>query len=138
MTTPQQAEPVGTTPAGTGQVGNNAYNQGVAGNGKRSKDLRDSADSHDYHYNNEPYHAEEHDSIHGYSIKAQLEGWHANRGNKSVARSIIPPWCPPKDEPTILNPFKLVKDLTLMNWLMFLCGWFAWICDGQVQLATRL
>lgn len=119
MTTthPRTDDPVAGAPTLT-HDGSDAYNPNLAANGKRSDEYHDE------------YHHEEHDDIHGTSIRSQLEGWHAHRGNKSVARAIIPPWCPPKEEPPVLNPFKLVKDLTWLNWAMFLCGWFCWTCDG--------
>lgn len=144
MPTPHRVDPVnamGTTQQ-PGVVGgalgnNNTYQSGVA-NGKGSDQIRTSAETHEYHYD-DALHTEEQDQdrIHGYSIRSQLEGWHANRGNKSVARAMVPPWCPPKDEPTILNPFKLVKNMTALQWLMFLCGWFCWTCDGHVSRSRR-
>ncbi|KLT42908.1 carboxylic acid transporter [Cutaneotrichosporon oleaginosum] len=90
----------------------------------------DSISSHDLEHDEE--------RIHGYSIRAQLEGWHANRGSKSIARAIIPPWCPEKSEPTELNPLKFLKELTWLNWALFLCGWWAWTCDGFDYFAVSV
>jgi SHS family lactate transporter-like MFS transporter len=76
---------------------------------------------------NASWHGEhEEERSHPYSIRAQLEGWHAHRGNKSIARGIIPPWCPEKDEPAELNPLKFLKELTWLNWAMF-CASPVWL-----------
>jgi SHS family lactate transporter-like MFS transporter len=46
-----------------------------------------------------------------YSVSAQLASWHANRGDKSILRSIIPSMNKPADaeaDRTTKNPFKLL------------------------------
>jgi SHS family lactate transporter-like MFS transporter len=55
------------------------------------------------------------------SAKDQLAGWHANRGNKSFARAMIPSWKTPptQAEPETKNPFKLIAMVSPMAWLMF-------------------
>ncbi|BEI91458.1 uncharacterized protein CcaverHIS019_0402780 [Cutaneotrichosporon cavernicola] len=97
--------------------------------GRPSTDHPDSKSLHDNH---------DEERVHGYSIRAQLEGWHANRGSKSIARAMIPPWCPEKDQPTELNPFKFLRQLTWLNWAMFFCGWWAWTCDGFDYFAVSV
>ncbi|GFZ47800.1 hypothetical protein JCM24511_05547 [Saitozyma sp. JCM 24511] len=74
------------------------------------------------------------------SVKDQLAGWHAGRGNKSFARAMIPSWKTPptQAEPETKNPFKLVAMVSPMGWLMFFSGWFAWTCDGYDYFAVSL
>lgn len=78
------------------------------------------------------YHDEEEEEIihHTASIRSQLEVWHANRGNKSILRAIIPPWCPNKEAKTSKNLFALLREITWRHWLIFFSGWFCWTCDG--------
>lgn len=66
------------------------------------------------------------------SIRAQLDDWHADRGNKTFAQSIIPSWkhhTNPEDV-VIYNPITLIRMLSMKDWAYFFCGWFAWTCDG--------
>lgn len=51
----------------------------------------------------------------------QLATWHANRGNKSILRAMIPTWQkPPEGEEKITkNPFKLLAMVSPFAWLMF-------------------
>lgn len=51
----------------------------------------------------------------------QLATWHANRGNKSILRAMIPTWQKPAEgeEKTTRNPFKLLAMVSPFGWLMF-------------------
>lgn len=66
------------------------------------------------------------------SIRSQLEVWHADRGNKSIAGAIIP--LPrksedgPKGGPKAL--WAALREMSWMSWALFFSGWFAWTCDG--------
>lgn len=54
------------------------------------------------------------------SIKAQLASWHANRGTKSFARSMIPTYKTPDDKDRVTkNPFKLLGMVSPFAWAMF-------------------
>lgn len=66
----------------------------------------------------------------GASVKEQLSTWHANRGDRSVVASILPR--PHKDDTATKNPFKLLREINFMGWMLFLSGWFCWTCDGWV------
>lgn len=72
-------------------------------------------------------HAESLSNVSKASIKQQLAAWHANRGDKSFVRAMIPTWhTPPEGEtPTTKNPFKLMAMVSPMGWLLFLSAWFA-------------
>jgi len=64
----------------------------------------------------------------GTSVRAQLETWHADRGDHSIAWAAIPR--PKKDENATKNPFKFLREISFQNWMLFLSGWFCWTCDG--------
>ncbi|WVQ75950.1 hypothetical protein IAR50_005585 [Cryptococcus sp. DSM 104548] len=66
------------------------------------------------------------------SIKDQLRGWHANRGDRSFLRSIIPSIRQPVggEEPETKNPFKQLAAVPPYAWLLFFSGWLAWTVDG--------
>lgn len=59
-------------------------------------------------------------SVRPASVKAQLATWHANRGDKSIARSIIPRWkAQTVGEEVTKNPFKLLGMVSPFAWAMF-------------------
>ncbi|WRT64691.1 uncharacterized protein IL334_001625 [Kwoniella shivajii] len=62
------------------------------------------------------------------SAKDQLAVWHANRGDKSFLRAMIPSirGTPPGEMPTTKNPIKLIRMVSPFAWLMFFSGWLAW------------
>ncbi len=72
-------------------------------------------------------HADSLSNVNKASIKQQLAAWHANRGDKSFARAMIPTWhAPPEGEmATTKNPFKLMMMVSPMGWLLFISAWFA-------------
>lgn len=74
------------------------------------------------------------------SIKSQLSAWHANRGNSSIGRAIVPTWRTHAvaTETTTKNPFKLFAMVSPFGWAMFFSGWFAWTCDGYDYFAVSL
>ncbi|CAD6584508.1 MAG: hypothetical protein TREMPRED_003853 [Tremellales sp. Tagirdzhanova-0007] len=73
------------------------------------------------------------------SIGSQLATWHANRGDKSIARAVIPSWqTESHGEKTTKNPFKLFAMVSPFGWAMFFSGWFAWTCDGYDYFAVSL
>jgi SHS family lactate transporter-like MFS transporter len=53
------------------------------------------------------------------SIKSQLATWHADRGNKSIARAMIPTMHAETGEKTTKNPFKLLAMVSPFAWAMF-------------------
>ena len=58
---------------------------------------------------------------HSASPREQLELWHANRGDKSFAASIIPSWkVEQPDERVTRNPFKLAAMVGPFGWIMFI------------------
>ena len=60
---------------------------------------------------------------HSYSASPseQLALWHANRGNKSFARAMIPSWKVEQPEERITkNPFKLMAMVSPIGWVMFI------------------
>ncbi|WWC86814.1 uncharacterized protein L201_001693 [Kwoniella dendrophila CBS 6074] len=69
---------------------------------------------------------------HSASVKDQLATWHANRGDRSFARMMIPSpkGTTPGITPTTKNPFKLMAMVSPFAWLMFFSGWLAWTIDG--------
>jgi SHS family lactate transporter-like MFS transporter len=77
-----------------------------------------------------PAHVDNDDSPHhaGHSIRAQLETWHADRGDKSIAKAMIPR--PKTSKDASKNPIKFLGEISGINWLLFLSGWFCWTCDG--------
>ncbi|KAK8847478.1 hypothetical protein IAR55_005336 [Kwoniella newhampshirensis] len=66
------------------------------------------------------------------SAKHQLSLWHANRGNKSFLRAMIPSARQPMagEIPETKNPLKLIRMVSGFGWLMFFSGWLAWTVDG--------
>jgi len=74
------------------------------------------------------------------SVKSQLAAWHANRGDKSFARAMIPTWntAVTGEEGVTKNPFKLLRMVSGYGWLMFFSGWWAWTCDGYDYFAVSL
>ncbi|TXT13154.1 hypothetical protein VHUM_01555 [Vanrija humicola] len=86
---------------------------------------------------------EEHAIVHKYpptSFKGQLEGWHADRGNKSFLQAAIPSWRKKgnSDDEVVYNPIKLVGLLGWRDWLYFFSGWWAWTCDGFDYFAVSV
>lgn len=70
-----------------------------------------------------------HDAVHrtgSASVKEQLATWHADRGNKSFLRAMIPTWYNPAsaEEQTTKNPFKLMAMVGPQGWLLFFSGWY--------------
>lgn len=58
------------------------------------------------------------------SIRGQLAGWHAGRGEKSFARAMIPTWKATGGEDAApYNPLKLFGDMKVVDWLYFFTGW---------------
>lgn len=55
------------------------------------------------------------------SIRDQLAAWHANRGDKSFLRCMIPSLRQPVagEEPETKNPFKIIRTVSPFGWLMF-------------------
>ncbi|WWC68036.1 uncharacterized protein I206_101955 [Kwoniella pini CBS 10737] len=80
--------------------------------------------SEDYTFNNQHRHSA--------SVKDQLATWHANRGDRSFVRCMIPSirGTPPGELPTTKNPIKLFRMVSPFAWLMFFSGWLAWTVDG--------
>lgn len=66
------------------------------------------------------------------SIRDQLAAWHANRGDRSFLRCMIPSLRQPVagEEPETKNPFKIIRAVSPFGWLMFFSGWLAWTIDG--------
>ncbi|WVQ83141.1 hypothetical protein IAT38_005279 [Cryptococcus sp. DSM 104549] len=66
------------------------------------------------------------------SIKDQLRGWHANRGDKSFLYSMVPRLRQPLDGEVAetKNPIKIFRSVSGFGWLMFFSGWLAWTVDG--------
>jgi SHS family lactate transporter-like MFS transporter len=56
------------------------------------------------------------------SVKSQLAAWHANRGEKSFLRAMIPTWhtSVAGEEGVTKNPFKLLGMVSKFGWMMFL------------------
>lgn len=77
-----------------------------------------------------PAHVENDDTFQhaGTSVHAQLQTWHADRGDHSIGWAVIPR--PKTSRDATKNPIKFLGEITLMNWLLFLSGWFCWTCDG--------
>lgn len=59
--------------------------------------------------------------VHDGSIKAQLDNWHANRGNKSFLRAMIPSphGASLTGEKISKNPITLMRMVSLRGWLYF-------------------
>lgn len=55
------------------------------------------------------------------SVRDQLAAWHANRGDKSFVRCMIPSLRQPVagEEPETKNPFKIIRSVSPFAWLMF-------------------
>lgn len=55
------------------------------------------------------------------SIRDQLAAWHANRGDRSFLRCMIPSLRQPVagEEPETKNPFKIIRAVSPFGWLMF-------------------
>ncbi|WOO85110.1 Carboxylic acid transporter [Vanrija pseudolonga] len=86
---------------------------------------------------------EEHAIVHKYpptSFRGQLEGWHADRGDKTFFQAAIPSWrkTNTSDDEVIYNPIKLLGLLGWMDWLYFFSGWWAWTCDGFDYFAVSV
>lgn len=67
------------------------------------------------------------------NLAAQIETWHANRGDRSVISSMIPrpnPNDKVEGEVVSKNPIKLFARLSPMGAAQYFCGWFCWMCDG--------
>ncbi|WWC59556.1 uncharacterized protein I303_102112 [Kwoniella dejecticola CBS 10117] len=77
---------------------------------------------------------------HSASIKDQLATWHANRGDKSFLRAMIPSirGTPYGETPTTKNPLKVIAMVSPFGWLMFFSGWFCWTMDGFDFFAVSL
>ncbi|WVF69702.1 hypothetical protein IAT40_004481 [Kwoniella sp. CBS 6097] len=85
--------------------------------------------SDDYTYD----HSHQQQHRHSASIKDQLATWHANRGNKSFVRAMIPsPFREkvPGEIEVPKNPITLFRMVSPFAWLMFFSGWLAWTIDG--------
>ncbi|WVQ69355.1 uncharacterized protein L199_007572 [Kwoniella botswanensis] len=89
-------------------------------------------------HNSEEYAPQVH--RHSASVKDQLATWHANRGDKSFVRAMIPSFkgTYPGEAPTTKNPIKLVRMVSPFAWLMFFSGWFCWTMDGFDFFAVSL
>ncbi|KAL1409553.1 hypothetical protein Q8F55_003537 [Vanrija albida] len=73
------------------------------------------------------------------SVRGQLAGWHANRGDRSFLRAMIPRWkAGTTDDEVIYNPIRLLATMKAMDWMYFLCGWWAWTCDGYDFFAVSV
>jgi len=67
------------------------------------------------------------------NVRWQLDTWHAGRGDRGFAASIIPwPTRTLQNDNLPKNPFKLLGRLSLLAWASFFCGWLCWMCDGYV------
>ncbi|WVR04696.1 hypothetical protein IAU60_001707 [Kwoniella sp. DSM 27419] len=66
------------------------------------------------------------------SAKEQLALWHADRGDKSFVRCMIPTIKGTAfgQEPPPKNPLTLIKMVSPFAWMMFFSGWLAWTVDG--------
>ncbi|BEJ12863.1 hypothetical protein CspHIS471_0300370 [Cutaneotrichosporon sp. HIS471] len=64
------------------------------------------------------------------NLKTQIETWHSNRGDRSVAASIIPVPGRNRTQDTPTNPFKVLSRMTPLAYACFFAGWLAWFCDG--------
>ncbi|WVW78341.1 hypothetical protein I302_100295 [Kwoniella bestiolae CBS 10118] len=76
---------------------------------------------------------------HSASVKDQLATWHANRGDKSFVRAMIPSFrgTYPGEAPTTKNPIKLLRMVSPFAWLMFFSGWLAWTILTLDSLAEQ-
>ncbi|WOO79089.1 Carboxylic acid transporter [Vanrija pseudolonga] len=75
------------------------------------------------------------------NLAAQIETWHANRGDRSVISSMIPrpnPNDKVEGEVVSKNPIKLFARLTPMGAAQYFCGWFCWMCDGLDYFAVSV
>lgn len=65
------------------------------------------------------------------SFRGQLQGWHADREDRTFLRAMVPSWKTERSaDDVIYNPFKLLGMVKAMDWLYFISGWFAWTVDG--------
>ncbi|KAL7419353.1 hypothetical protein Q5752_006191 [Cryptotrichosporon argae] len=76
------------------------------------------------------------------SVRTQLAHWHADRGDKSFVRAMVPSFRKraydvDADRET-KNPFKLLRMVSWSGWAFFFSGWFAWTCDGYDYFGVSL
>lgn len=65
------------------------------------------------------------------NVRQQIDTWHSGRGDRSVAASIIPIPGRNRTHDVPSNPLQIFRNMSMMGWLCFACGFLAWFCDGE-------
>ncbi len=64
------------------------------------------------------------------NVRLQVDTWHSNRGDRSVAASILPIPGRNRTHDTPTNPLTVFARMTPLAYAAFFAGWLCWFCDG--------